>query len=307
MKHIAENDELLVRYLLGELGEEDQESVEERYINDPAFYEQLLAVEDDLIDSYAEGGLSQKQRASFENHFLRSPERQKRVEFAEAWMTYVSHKPAVAEAPSEIKKTALLDFLRPAVWPLAMRAAAIVLVLAGAGWLTVEVLRLKGQVEQSESQSIALQRENHDLEQQLDAERNRSQELTVQLEKEKLQTPDQPNQVSSDIVSFFLSPGLVRGGSGAKRNVIPNSARQVNLQLSLNDEQYEGYDVTITTVEGREIWRKDAAKPQSKNSGKSISVRVPAASLATNDYIVNVIGTDSSDRVARYAFSVVRK
>ncbi len=306
MKHIAENDELLIRYLLGELGEAEQESVEDRYINDPAFYEQLLAVEDDLIDSYAEGGLSQKQRASFENHFLRLPERQKRVEFAEAWMSYVSRKPAYAEAPAVIKKNAFLDFLRPTAWPLALRAAAIVLVLAGAGWLTVEVLRLRGQVQQSESQTDALQRQNQDLEQQLDAEKNRSQELTAQLE-ERPQTPDQPNQVSSDIVSFFLSPGLVRGGAGAKQNVIPSGARQVNLQLSFNDAQYERYDVTITTVEGREIWRKEAAKPQSKNSGKAISVRVPAGLLATNDYIVNVIGTDSSDRVARYAFSVVRK
>ena len=37
LKQFAENDELLVRYLLGELSEEEQERIEQRYISDPIF------------------------------------------------------------------------------------------------------------------------------------------------------------------------------------------------------------------------------------------------------------------------------
>jgi len=312
LKHVAENDELLARYLLGELSEEDQERVEQRYINDPAFYEELLAAEDDLIDSYAEGTLSQRERASFENHFMRSPERQSRVGFAEAWVAYVSSRSAVVNAPAVEKRTgekneSLFEFFRLSAWPLGLRVAAAALLLIVGGWVIFEVIRLRAQVQQAEAQRAALQKQNEDLERQIDAEKNHSLELTSRLEQERLQPQAQLNQVGSEIVSFFLTADLVRGSAEAKRNVIPTGAREVNLQLSFNDQQYERYDVVITNVEGREIWRKDAGKTQSKNGSKAITLRIPAALFTTNDYIVNVIGTDSSDKVARYAFSVVRK
>jgi anti-sigma factor RsiW len=312
LKQVAQNDDLLTRYLLGDLSDEEQERVEERYISDPGFYDQLLVAEDDLIDSYAERALTPQQLAGFEKHFLRSPERQKKVAFAEAWMAYVARQSVAAKAAAverkiTEKKRSLFEFLRPAAWPLAARVAAAVLVLVVGGWLIFEVLRLKTQVEQTEAQRAALQQQNEDLAQQIDAEKNHSLELAAKLEEERLQPPAQPNQVSSDIVSFFLTPGLLRGNGEAKRNVIPTGAREVNLQLSFNDEQYERYDVVITNVEGREVWRKDAGKPQSRNGGKAITVRVPAGLFKTNDYIVNVIGTDSSDKVARFVFTVVRQ
>jgi anti-sigma factor RsiW len=312
LKQVAQNDDLLTRYLLGDLSDEEQERVEERYISDPGFYDQLLVAEDDLIDSYAERALTPQQLAGFEKHFLRSPERQKKVAFAEAWMAYVARQSVAAKAAAverkiTEKKRSLFEFLRPAAWPLAARVAAAVLVLVVGGWLIFEVLRLKTQVEQTEAQRAALQQQNEDLAQQIDAEKNHSLELAAKLEEERLQPPAQPNQVSSNIVSFFLTPGLLRGNGEAKRNVIPTGAREVNLQLSFNDEQYERYDVVITNVEGREVWRKDAGKPQSRNGGKAITVRVPAGLFKTNDYIVNVIGTDSSDKVARFVFTVVRQ
>ena len=307
MKHVADNDELLIRYLLGDLGEEEQEKVEQRYISDPAFYEQLLAVEDDLIDSYAEGALSQNQRASFESHFMRSPERQKRVGFAEAWMPYVSRQSTTVAVPAAKEKKRILEYLRPAAWPLALRVAAAVLLLTVGGWLTVEILSLRSQIQQVELQRAVLQKEKEDLERQIDEERNRSLELTTQLDQQPAVKSGQPNQIAHDIVSFFLTPDLVRGTGDAKRNIIPTDAKQVNLELGFNDDQYERYDVVITSVGGPEIWRKDAGKPELRNGGKSMRVKVPAALFKTNDYIVNVIGTDSSDKVARYAFSVVRK
>ena len=307
LKHIADNDELLIRYLLGDLDEEEQEKVEQRYISDPSFYEHVLVVEDDLIDSYAEGALSKNQRASFESHFMRSPERQKRVGFAEAWMTYVSNRSSATSAPASKEKKPILEFLRPAAWPLALRVAAAVLLLIVGSWLAVDVLRLRSQIQQAELQRAALQKEKEELERQIDDERNRSLELTAQLDQQLTRKPDQPNQISHDIISFFLTPGLVRGAGDAKRNIIPNDAKQVHLELGFNDDQYERYDVVITKVGGPEIWRKDAGKAQSRNGGKSMRVQVPASLFKADDYIVNVIGTDSSDKVARYGFSVVRK
>jgi hypothetical protein len=311
LKKVIDNDELFIRYLLGELDDKEQEEVEEQYISDPAFYEHLLAVEDDLIDAYAEGGLSQERKARFENHFLRSPERQTRVGFAEAWTTYISRQSGSAEKRPVIKEKGFLSFLRAAASPSPLLAAAVVLITILAGGLTLEILRLRSSIARAELEAAVLQRQNENLERQVDEAKNHSLELAGRLEKEQTdsgpQNTDPVDKVSSEIVSFFLVPGLVRGTGDTRKNVIPTGTRLVNLNLSFEDPQYESYDVSITTVDGHETWRKNDIKPQSKNGGKSITIRVPSGSFTTNDYIVNLIGTGSNDKIARYFFSVTKK
>ena len=60
------NEDVLVRYLLGQLSEEEQEQIEEQYIGDGDFLDQLLVVEDDLIDDYVTGSLPAQDRLHFE-------------------------------------------------------------------------------------------------------------------------------------------------------------------------------------------------------------------------------------------------
>ena len=314
LRQAADIDELLIQYLLGELSEEEQEGVEQRFISDPEFYKQLLTVEDDLIDAYTEGELSQSRRTSFENHFLRSPDRHARVGFAKAFMVYVSRK---ADATRPITESArrrpLFGFLRFESWPVPLRVAAVVLVILAGAWLATESLRLRNRVQQGELQRAALERKQRELEQQMDEERRHSQELSAQLERERnerdQQTPGQtvPDQVRSGIVSFLLTPGLVRGTGEAQKRIIPPGAGQVSLQLNFKEGDYESYVVVISTVVGREVWRKAGLKPQSRNGGKFVVVQVPAGVFATDDYIVTLSGTGSTEKVAQYFFSAARK
>jgi CheY-like chemotaxis protein len=74
---------LLVRYLLGDLTEEEQGQVEDRVFEDSEYLGALEAAEADLIDSYVRGELSRLERR-FECRFLTSPQRQSKVEFARA-------------------------------------------------------------------------------------------------------------------------------------------------------------------------------------------------------------------------------
>src|ERR1700686_3525838 len=75
---------LLVRYLLGNLTEEEQAQVEDRAFADTDYRDALEAVEADLIDAYVRGGLSPSERREFERRFLTSPGRRSKVEFARA-------------------------------------------------------------------------------------------------------------------------------------------------------------------------------------------------------------------------------
>jgi hypothetical protein len=83
-----DNHELIFRYLLGEMAEEDQTRLERGYFAEDGLFEELLVVEDELIDSYARGEFSEHERKRIERHFLRSRTRRERFMFARALIEY---------------------------------------------------------------------------------------------------------------------------------------------------------------------------------------------------------------------------
>src|SRR5260370_38669063 len=78
------DEELVVKYLLGNLPETDEVQVEDRAFADANYLGALEAAEADLIDTYVRGGLSQSERRAFERRFLTSPNPWSKVEFARA-------------------------------------------------------------------------------------------------------------------------------------------------------------------------------------------------------------------------------
>ena len=88
MRQATGDDKLLIQYLLGELPPEQRDLLEERYFSDDALHDQLIAIEDDLVDAYARGQLSATEKDDFERHFLNSPERRAKLEFAEAFVRF---------------------------------------------------------------------------------------------------------------------------------------------------------------------------------------------------------------------------
>src|ERR1700682_2490180 len=85
------NEQETIRlYLLGQAPLEDSSKVEERLLTDGEFYQELLIVEEELIDRYLSGELSESERESFEPHFLLPPERQQKLRFARSLKKYVS-------------------------------------------------------------------------------------------------------------------------------------------------------------------------------------------------------------------------
>ena len=82
MKHDQDSEALLIRYLLGDLSEEQNVEIEERAFHDREFMQTIQSVESDLIDEYVRGELSEREREQFESRFLASSEQEKKVEFA---------------------------------------------------------------------------------------------------------------------------------------------------------------------------------------------------------------------------------
>jgi anti-sigma factor RsiW len=84
MKQTDVNEDLLTRYLLGELPEDERARVEDEAFADAEILAQLLAVENDLVDEYVRGELTGEARHRFERMFLNSAERRRKIAFAGA-------------------------------------------------------------------------------------------------------------------------------------------------------------------------------------------------------------------------------
>jgi CHAT domain-containing protein len=119
-------------YLLGRLEPEHlAERVEERLMTEPDYYEELLVTEDELTDQYLSGELSAGERDAFERYFLRSPERVRRLRFAQAFDGYVSAAPPAAPPAASRGARGFLGVL----WGSPARAAAFTLVVVACGAL----------------------------------------------------------------------------------------------------------------------------------------------------------------------------
>ena len=76
-------DDLMTRYLLGDISDEERVRLEEHYFVDDGVFEQLSAFEDELIDDYVRGELAEPRRKQFELYFLNSAERRREARVCE--------------------------------------------------------------------------------------------------------------------------------------------------------------------------------------------------------------------------------
>src|SRR6185295_18581074 len=214
------NEKLIARYLLGDLAEEQQVEIEDRAFADKEYLGHVTAIENDLIDEYVRRELPETDRRKFKSRFLASAERRKRVEFAKALARVpVAVERTVISQPAQWTwRDSLYAFfvgLNPAVK--FATVGAMLLFSVGSLWLFAETMRLRGQLTQLQSQNQTRQNE---LQQQVEAEHRRSEELNAQLTqsdeslRQLSETGDETTPAPRPVIaSLTLLPGLSRGGS----------------------------------------------------------------------------------------------
>jgi hypothetical protein len=316
LKQDTEYEEILVRYLLGQMTEEEQQQVEERYIGHDEFFERLLVVEDELIDRYVRDQLSDQEREHFERYFLSTPTRRKRMEFAET-LNYYSSRPdknigALPAISPAVSRAALGTPIRSAFW---MAVAAALIMALSISWLLVDRAQLKREIEQTNALLEEAERERQELHQS--AERDARDKGPLQRPDEQVNpgkqiAPDRPSdqQPSIGIVSLVLTPGLVRGGGEVKKVVITPQTQSVILKVKFAGEEYKSYQVVISTVEGREVYNQVWVKEKVNRKNKTIKVVVPAGLFSEQDYTLKLSGvtaTGDEEYIGEYFFRAARK
>ncbi|HEX7331242.1 MAG TPA: hypothetical protein VF290_07070 [Pyrinomonadaceae bacterium] len=132
--------EVLRSFLLGTLEAEPRAELEEGILCNPAAYEEILLLEEELIDQYVAGRLSKEERQQFETYFLITTERQKKLRFGQLLKRYLSSQavPAVSKnVPVQQRKQTTLFrrfFARLAFVVIVVAVLAIGLL----GWLALK-------------------------------------------------------------------------------------------------------------------------------------------------------------------------
>jgi anti-sigma factor RsiW len=324
----GENDDLIRRYLLGELSEDEREQFERRLMSEDDLYQQLLINEDELIDEYVSGTLPEHDRAKFSRQFLQVPELRQDIRFAVA-LRNRAQKAApqtTEEGSSKTSRPSLFDwlgtfFMQPVLG--AALATALLAVVLLTVWLAVQNSRLRQQVEQLQARQTPTPAPPQDLQEQLTSERLRNEQLSAELRRaqeanaggarpveepqERRPTP-KPTGESATFVAFTLTPGLSRGESeGWKRISLQPGVREARIRLDLPEAAYRSYRVTVRTLDGgREILQRQGLRDV---GGKFVQLSIAAALLSPNDYEILLSGTlpsGETEEISRYNFRVLK-
>ena len=315
------NEQIITRYLLGALSDAETERLDELSVSDDEFAQALAVAEKELVDSYVQGELDEDDLASFKGHYLASPFRRDKVDFAKALQVFGERSAGTSVIPTATGRRQFsvgpFSNLLP-VWQWGVALATLVL-LVGGGLLMLQNIRLRQQVNQTEARRNELQQREREIEKQL-ADQQTAQALTEQelarvreerarLEEQLRTGRPQSSPGEGAIASLILTPQL-RGAGEIKAVTIAPEIERVAIQLQLEPSPYSTYSVALIDQSGGQtLWRSGTIDAAGANGRKSLSVSFRAALLRAGTYRMQVSGVSSdgaAEIIGEYPFRVSR-
>ncbi len=311
-------ERLIIRYLLGELSEEERYRFEEQYFSRDSSVDLLEAVRDDLIDSYLGGQLPQAERERFEQHFLASPHHAKKLEFTRSLKKLLTDTPPQPAVPSSGRAEQHSWWRFPSLLLdgnfRIIAAATAVMLIVTSGYLVFRAVFWHSSDGETQTDLIATDAAAADpAPDQPSSIRNDEAEQDKQTETRDAAQEEGPKRVLNDhqprTITFLLMHAA-RGQGEAKSLIIPKHVSSVQLLLDQPASAYDSYHASIGTVEGVEIWSGRLEKLETAKTSRKIKLNVPANRFESQDYILRVLGANStgeSEAVSQYYFRVVKK
>jgi len=308
------DDQLLIRYLLGQLPEEETERLDELSIVGDDFASRLRDVENDLVDAYAGGELSGETLARFQSSYLSSAEGREKVKFAQVLLASQARATAapagnasVAIAPGakarNVPQQRWRFFGLPRLtvnWGL---AGAACMAIAAGSYLLLERQSLRSQLDQAQADRTALQR-------QLDEQRpTRSLAQAAQ--------PSDPNHGVAEAAKLSRAPKAVaflllaqtRGIGPIASVAVPPGIDLAVLHLQLEFDDFPKYRAALKDpVTDRIVWHSQNLTPMSLGGKRAVSAGLPASLLKPQNYALELSGIPANgpaELIGSYPFRVV--
>ncbi|HEV7681497.1 MAG TPA: hypothetical protein VGO68_05210 [Pyrinomonadaceae bacterium] len=277
MKEIGKEHNLIRQYLLGKLTETEQERLEELFMTDPEYREEMLIVEEELIEGYLDNSLSLEDKGRVASHLLSTSEQVQRLEVARALNRYCADRPTASVATTENQlndrvpdrptMVSSSSVFRKRVVVYSLAAVLLAVALAGI-WSLLSTWR-----DPDFGREFAL----------LNSREGRSRK------------PDL-------VVTLF--PGTLRGSESVK--VSPGGRENTaELMLVLTSGGYSSYRVTLRGGNIQEQYSVSNLEAVLSNNGRSVPVRISTTHLAPGDYFLELAGltpTGAFEGVADYRF-----
>ena len=302
----AYDDEVLFRYLVGDLPEEQAERFDELSIKDDEFAVCLQSAENELVDAYARRELSGEILEKFKSYYLSSAARQQKAGFAEAMLNLQkSAAIAAAQASPAAASSPLLkersSASRPFQWGFALAAAAVVL---AAGYFFLQNRSLEEQLAEGRSRQNALSQREQQLQAELGEQRTANSEMLKQL----AQLRDAiPQTGTLKTIAVLLMP-MTRGAGQPVAISVPPGSAWLTLRLRLESDDYPQYIAVLKDpATDRVVWQSGKLNPEQSSKNKDVVIRVPGPLLKQQNYSVELSGLSSSgsaELVTNYVFRV---
>ena len=270
----AQDDELVIRYLLGTVTPNEAERLDELSIADEEFASCLTAVENDLVDAYVRGELSGEKLAQFKAVYLSSPARRQKVAFAES-LAQVADR----EGTAEKAKSKVAGFPR---WAL---AAAACLVLSAGGLL--------------------LYRAGQPAARPAPKERRQANAAPPPVQP----SPPAPAPHAPVVVAMVLRPQLRGAGSVPTLKLPPKTDRAL-FHLELESDEFAGYRAGLRNpATNQVVWQSGVLHSAARGDARTVSVSIPDATFETGNYTLELMGIgagQSHEFAGSYTFRVER-
>ncbi len=329
-----DRQELAIRYLLGDLSEEEEKAIGHEYLSDSKSSEEFEIAEDELIDRYVRNELPAKDSSRFEKMLLSSSRLRERVDFAKILVKRVSSEsPLQAETPgsaggSKPRKKKGGGFLQwggfwgtttgmaPAL-RFALSASVILMLIASAVlifiWMRWQAESQRLAQEQQQRQQRDGERSSHPgSNENRPAESNQAQRGN-EPQKDVVPEVQQPRQTplgrqpQSQSFVFFVSPASATrniGGPQYRTLTIPRKAASVQLNLDVEREDDRAYSLYNTSLENtndnRVIAKENNLKSFLHRGRKHIRLEVQRGALTDGLYIVHVDGVTTSGQTENF-------
>ncbi|MFL6255019.1 MAG: hypothetical protein ACJ74T_08340 [Pyrinomonadaceae bacterium] len=339
----AKTDDLITRFLLGELSDEERAQVEQRFLADNEFFEEMLSAEDALMDQYLLGQLSDRQRERAEALFHSSRRQKRDVSFTEELITSLRKAepsgtqtaqtgPSVsghllgrdaarrgdANAPRfgvlgrafSASSAALKSLASRLDWAGGLAFALLLLCLV----LVSLIVYRYSRTESREAERAESERSGQKTPEKAPGDANSTAELKEQSETsngkgetaEELVAQTHPRKPEAGEVVILTPTALERGG-GSKTVKLKTGAGRVKLQLELDEgKRYGRYSVSISSFDGRKVWSDDSLDAGQIRKGR-ITLTLPSSLFRYDDYRIELKGLPDGGepvRVADYVFKV---
>jgi hypothetical protein len=256
-------------YLLGALPEKRREEIEQKFFEDDDFHLEVEIVEEELFDDYLQKKLSDQERRLFETHFLASPLRRQRLQFARAFHHKINSTPVVPVTP--VLPLPARSFTAR-LYPYAL--AASLLVMAALGTLDYHLSR---SVREEQNKNASLTRQNAQLQAQI-----------------------VPN-------SIFQTEQLFPKGSRSgpqPQLTVPKDALALQFKLVVPANFPAPVRIDLLNDAGKSIFSQQGAQVESAGNQRLVSALIKARYLPPGDYLLRLTPQDSSS-LPEYAFQVL--